>query len=161
MLSLQYIKGVYTFPDPGETGWQYEPSAFCADEDVNRNGVLDPGEDGNANGFIEAGNVALVAAVDPDAPASDPCSTTASTSSAADVTTNNQGIARVCVYYPQNFHGWVRAEIEAKAGVAGTEFAESQNFVLEAKAEDISNTQASPPGQTSPFGVSATCADTL
>jgi hypothetical protein len=71
---------------------------------------------------------------------------------AANVTTNSQGQARVCVFYPQNYNLWLEARIEAKASVQGTEFAEHQVFVLEALASDLTNTSASPPGQVSPFG---------
>ena len=40
-------------------GTEALPLAGCPDEDTpNRNGVLDPGEDLNTNGRIEAGNIA-------------------------------------------------------------------------------------------------------
>jgi hypothetical protein len=121
-------------------------TAECLDEDINRNGVLDVvptvlvDEDTNMNGRIEAGNIALVSAQG------------GIPGQAANVITDATGSALVDVLYPQSYHGWVEVEIEAKASVAGTETRRSQTFVLDAKAEDITNTSASPPGVLSPFG---------
>jgi hypothetical protein len=71
---------------------------------------------------------------------------------AANVVTNAQGRARVCVFYPKNYNLWVDARITAKASVSGTETTRAQTFTLDALASDIANTNASPPGQISPFG---------
>ena len=141
--SLQWIQGCYV---QGTTQWVQMVTAVCDDEDSNRNGVLDTfptvpvDEDFNSNGRIEAGNIALVAAQGGIA------------GQAANVVTDITGSALVDVFYPQNYHGWVRVEIEAKASVAGTETRRTVSFVLDAKAADIVNLQASPPGQFSPFG---------
>jgi hypothetical protein len=138
--SLRWIQGCYVV---GEDNWVKIATAICNDEDVNRNGVLDTvpaDEDTNANGRIEAGNIALVAAQGGGA------------GQAANVVTDNTGSALVDVLYPQSYHGWVEVEIEAKASVAGTETRRTVTFVLDAKADDITNVQASPPGRFSPFG---------
>ncbi len=138
--SLRWIQGCYVV---GEDNWVKVTTATCNDEDVNRNGVLDTipaDEDTNANGRIEAGNIALVAAQGGGA------------GQAANVTTDNTGTALVDVLYPQSYHGWVEVEIEAKASVAGTETRRTVSFVLDAKAADITDTQAAPPGIISPFG---------
>ncbi|NIR97408.1 MAG: hypothetical protein GWO03_04925, partial [Gammaproteobacteria bacterium] len=50
--------------------------------------------------------------------------------------TDATGTALVDVLYPQNYHGWVEVEIEAKASVAGTETRRTTRFILDAKAED-------------------------
>ena len=164
ILSEEYRKGFLEVVTVGSTSsWQYSPNTFapsnpnptplrCLDEDVNRNGILDAGEDANSSGVIEAGNVATVAAVPASAPANDPCTTAGTGGTTATVTTNGQGIARVCVIYPQDHALWVVANIEARAAVSGTEFSSNQSFLLDAKAEDLSNTTASPPGVVSPFG---------
>ena len=68
------------------------------------------------------------------------------------VITGSDGRARVCVLYPQNYNLWLDARIQARASVAGTEFSKSQTFELEALADDLNNTDASPPGVVSPFG---------
>jgi hypothetical protein len=46
---------------------------------------------------IEAGNIALVAAVPESAPLNSPCATAGAQGTAAYVVTNSQGRARVCV----------------------------------------------------------------
>jgi hypothetical protein len=135
------------------------PPVQCPDEDVNRNGILDlPGEDSNLSGQMEAGNVATVAPVLPSAPAGDPCTTAGSTGTSAEVITNSQGIARVCVIWPQNFSLWVDAQIEALSTVSGSESSQAQVFRLPALASDLQNISASPPSQFSPFGTDLDCA---
>jgi len=135
------------------------PPVQCPDEDVNRNGILDlPGEDSNGSGQMEAGNVATVAPVLPSAPAGDPCTTAGSTGTSAEVITNSQGIARVCVIWPQNFSLWVDAQIEALSTVSGSESSQAQVFRLPALASDLQNISASPPSQFSPFGTDLDCA---
>lgn len=141
--SLRWLQGCYYVA--GDI-WVREVTASCLDEDTNRNGVLDVvptvpvDEDTNMNTRIEAGNIALVSAQG------------GVPGQAANVITDATGTALVDVFYPQNYHGWVEAEIEAKASVAGTETRRSTRFTLPAKAADISNTNASPPGVRSPFG---------
>ncbi|MGI9329115.1 MAG: Ig-like domain-containing protein, partial [Gammaproteobacteria bacterium] len=141
--SLNWFQGCYYVLD---TAWVRYATAKCLDEDTNRNGVLDVfptvpvDEDTNGNTRIEAGNIALVSAQG------------GIPGQAANVVTDATGSALVDVLYPQSYHGWVEVEIEAKASVSGTETRRSQRFVLDAKADDLSNTSASPPGQLSPFG---------
>jgi len=138
--SVRWFQGCYV---AAENNWVRVVTATCDDEDENRNGVLNVlplPEDTNTNGRIEAGNIALVAAQGGGA------------GQAADVVTDNTGTALVDVLYPQSYHGWVEVEIEAKASVDGTETRRTVKFVLDAKAEDITNVQASPPGIFSPFG---------
>lgn len=164
--SVNYLKGYLDIitPPSGSDYWGKPAGtgATCPDEDVNLNGILDgvgtpQTEDLNGSGLIEAGNIALVAAVPESAPADDPCSTAGSQGTAANVVTNSQGRARVCVFYPQSYNLWVDVRIAAKASVQGTEFSKSQTFTLEALAADIHNVQASPPGATSPFGPENDC----
>lgn len=126
--------------------------------DLDDSGTIEPNEteDFNGSGLLEAGNIALVAAVPANAPSNNPCGSAGSQGQAATVTTGNAGTARVCVFYPQNYNLWLDVRIAAKASVAGTEFSKSQTFQLDALATDINNTDASPPGQVSPFGL-GTC----
>jgi len=155
--SINYLKGRLV---AGQSQWaKVDPLATCPDEDINRNGILDPGEDGNGSGQIEAGNVAVVAAVPLSASATDPCASAGATGTSAQVTTNAQGIARVCVFWPQDHSWWVDAQIEAQAGVAGSEFSAQQVFNLPALASDINNIAAAPPNVISPYGVPAVNGD--
>ena len=156
--SVNYKKGQLYVPVDGDA-WiklpvpaNFEPTS-CPDEDLNFNGILDPGEDLNSSGLIEAGNIALVAPVAANAPAGSPCSNLAAGGTTqASVTTGNDGRARVCVLYPQNYNLWVDARIQARASVQGTEFGKSATFELDALADDINDINTSPPGQVSPFG---------
>lgn len=155
--SRQYIKGQLGWADPPGV-WTYAGNApvFCPDEDSNKNGILDIGlgEDANLSGKLEAGNVALVAAVPESASLTAPCATAGAQGTAANVTTNSQGRARVCVFYPQNYAEWVESTLTAKASVTGgTEFSESSVFTLQVLASDVDNETEAPPNQFSPFGV--------
>lgn len=160
--STEYRKGALLLVSGSgwSSGGEGVNYARCPDEDLNRNGILDLGEDLNSSGRLEAGNVATVAAVPSNAAASNPCAAAGAGGTSAQVTTNTQGLARVCVIYPQDHNLWVMARIEAKASVSGTEFARSQTFLLDAKAEDLNNENASPPGVFSPFGTVPDCSNT-
>jgi hypothetical protein len=157
--SVNFKKGNLYVPTDGDA-WIKEPELAsygplsCPDEDrLNYNGILDPGEDSNGNGMLEAGNIALVAPVAAGAPAGSPCANLGSGGSTqASITTGGDGRARVCVLYPQNYNLWLDARLQARATVQGTEFSKSATFELEALASDIRNTNASPPGVVSPFG---------
>ena len=119
--------------------WAQNISAWCYNEDLNQNGILDPGEDFNGNGRLDPGNVVTV--------------------SAKTLTTDVSGFAFFNVVYAQQFARWVRAELSARATVAGSEATESTSFILPILASDITNLTVNPPGNPSPFGKAASCAD--
>jgi hypothetical protein len=134
VLSTRYLKGRRAYLG----AWTaYDPASppTCLDEDTNRNGQLDPGEDTNLSTFLEAGNKALVT---PNA-----------------VTTNAQGFANVTVLYPQEYAYWLEVALEARTSVQGTEFRANSTFLLPGLVGDFSNQNSAPPGPTSPFGVNA------
>jgi hypothetical protein len=129
-----YFKGYYVLspPPPGEAPWVQVVTASCFNEDANQNGILDSGEDFNANGRLDPGNVATV--------------------SANNLTTDASGFAFFNVVYAQELANWVRVELTARASVAGTEATEVTRFVLPILASELTNADASPPGNPSPFG---------
>jgi hypothetical protein len=145
ILSDFYMKGFRVFP-LGASSWSTTVIATCPDEDINRNGILDAGEDFNVSGQIEANNIATV-----------------SPTAGGSLVTDQSGFVLVDVTYPQEFAGYVRVTLQATvAEVGGTEFAESTTFTLTGAASDFNNQNNSPPGPVSPFGsVNATCADTI
>lgn len=148
VLSIRYWEGQRAWLTPPgvwatRAGAEAMPLLGCADEDVNRNGVLDAGEDLNGNTRIEAGNIATV---------------TASGSGSATVKTDANGFALVDVYYPQSYAYWVETMLEARTAVQGTEFSERTVFLLEGLASDFTSQNVSPPGLTSPFGTDGNCA---
>jgi hypothetical protein len=153
-LSLQYYKGRRVLAVAPATGWttQYTvppptppatspPGPGCPDEDVNRNGQLDAGEDFNTSGKIEAGNIVTV--------------------SPGTAVSGANGFLTVNVFYPQEFAYYLQVSLEARASVQGTEFAENSVFILPGSASDFSNTANAPPGFNSPFGTSNACSNPL
>lgn len=140
-----YFKGYYALSEDATPPWIWTPTATqdgtygCFNEDLNQNGILDLGEDFNNNGTLEPGNVVTVF----------PTS----------MRTDESGFAFFKVRYAQEYANWVRAELSARATVAGSEATEIARFILKIAASDISSKDVSPPGNPSPFGESGTCAD--
>ena len=135
-----YFKGFWVFPLLAEV-WAQQVTASCFNEDLNQNGILDPGEDFNNNGRLDPGNVVTV--------------------SAKTLTTDASGFAYFDVLYAQEYARWVRAVLSARATVAGSEATELTRFILAISADDIDDEDVSPPGNPSPFGESNVCTDDL
>jgi len=114
-------------------------TATCANEDLNRNGVLDLGEDTSTNGQLTPGNVAVAAP--------------------GTVTTDAAGRATFYVQYGEQFALWVKVSLVARASVAGTESRQANEWVLEGLAEDYTRETLPPAGRISPFGMSGLCTD--
>ncbi len=156
--SILYFKGSMAINPVPSDHWDPVYSATCPDEDTNRDGFLDLiTEDINGNGILEAGNRATLTAVPPGA-ADNFCDTIGGGLPTTTVLTDSSGIARVCVVYVQSDNLWVQTRITSQLVVTGTEYSESQDFLLEAFASDLNDVSSSPAGQISPFGVGA-CTD--
>ncbi len=134
--SLKYVKGSRFWTG---TFWDTPNTPLCNSEDVNFNGILDPGEDFNTNVKLDPGNVAAV--------------------SPASVMTSNGGTALVKVIYPKDHAYWVQVRLTATATVAGTQSSTSADFFLPGAAEDFNKQTVAPPGINSPYGTAATCGD--
>lgn len=148
VLSVRYWDGTRVWLDPPgvwatRVGSEALPAAGCPDEDVNRNGVLDPGEAQNNNTQIEAGNKATVVAQN---------------GGGSTATTDANGFALIDVFYPQEYAYWLEVTLEARTSVQGTEFAESTTFILPGLANDFADENNAPPGLASPFGTDGNCA---
>jgi hypothetical protein len=141
-----YYKGYWVYDSVASQWVQVITAGPCADEDVNRNGVLDPGEDNNSSGTLEAGNIATVAA---------------QSTGNGTFSTDQNGFGIVDVIYPQEFARWVDVTLTAQATVQGTETTETSKFRLPIAASDVTDQNTNPPGNPSPFGESNTCNDTL
>jgi len=115
--------------------------AGCPNEDLNRNGILDvpPDQDTNNNGVLDPGNVVTV--------------------TEANLTTDASGFADFGLVYFQQFATWIDLELTARAVVAGSEATEQVFFRLPIAEADVTSRDVQPPGNPSPFGISATCAD--
>ncbi len=159
--SRSYYKGRFEIDTSGTADvWAPDYQINCPDEDTNFDGFLDlVTEDTDGDGSLDAGNRATVTALPPGA-ADDACGTIGGLGGPTTlVQTDENGIARVCVVYVQSDNLWVEARITSLLAVSGTEYSESQNFVLEALASDLTDTTSSPAGYISPFGEAASCAD--
>ncbi len=143
VLSVTYYKGNRVLAIAPATGWStsYSVAGGCADEDVNRNGVLDAGEDFNASGFIEAGNIASVAP--------------------ANAVTDANGFVQVSVYYPQEYAYYLTVALSASTTVQGTEYVRTNTFLVPGLASDFNDSTNAPPGPVSPFGTANSCANPL
>jgi hypothetical protein len=144
VLSVTYYKGFRVLATAPATGWttSYSVAGGCVDEDINnRNGVLDPGEDFNASGFIEAGNIASVAP--------------------ANAVTDANGFVNVGVYYPQEYAYYLTVALAASTTVQGTEYVRTNTFLVPGLASDFNNSSNAPPGPVSPFGTANSCANPL
>jgi hypothetical protein len=126
---LQYRTGQWVNTG-GTPPWSQNVTGTFPSEDIDRNGICSAGEDTNADGQLTPGNVASVA------PAS---------------TTNADGIAAVSFQYPREFARWVEVVLEVRIQVAGSEGVASAQFFLPISADDVTDTNVPPPGDTSPF----------
>lgn len=124
---LMYGKGEYEYDG---TVWNITYDGICPSEDVNRNGVLDAGEDSNGNGQLTPGNVASVP---------------------TQIVTGADGTFQFGITYPQQYANWVLVELAASTSVQGTESIDSATFWLPISADDVEDDVA-PPGVVSPFG---------
>ncbi len=142
VVSTRYQKGTYeqVFDQDNEfVIWAKFPTVVCNNEDLNRNGILDADDfDENANNRLDPGNVATV---DPGI-----------------VVTDSTGFAFFDVKYAREFT-WVEVELKARTTVSGSEFSSQAVFFLPIAASDVSIENVAPPGQISPFGTAAVCAD--
>lgn len=106
----------------------------CDNEDANRNGILDAGEDINGDGVLQPGIPVTVTPL---------------------VTTDEFGNAAFDVVYPKDHAHWVQVKVIATVEVSGTESTNAIRFIPPMSIED----EQSPPGTTSPFGTGAACSD--
>ncbi len=137
----RYSKGFYTFSTLAGA-WIQTITVTCPSEDLNTNGIMDPGEDtsgnGNGNGHLDPGNVA---SVNPTA------------------LTNANGVALGTIEYAKSYATWVEVKLQASAGVAGNDPPTTATFTLPGLASDYTSKDVPPPGAISPFGQAAVCAD--
>jgi hypothetical protein len=155
ILSEAYYKGFRVGATAPATGWittytvpAGSPGTInggqgCQDEDTlglpayQRNGILDPGEDYNSNGRLEAGNIAAV--------------------TPSNATTDANGFVLVNVFYPQEYAYYLDVLLSASTTVQGTEYVRTSRFVLPGISTDFNDVSKAPPGPVSPFGRAATC----
>lgn len=139
----RYRKGRYVV---GANGWFKDGPlisgdyAICANEDDNRNGVLEAGEDNNGNGALEPRKADVRVRL-------------------LSTKTNASGSAVLEVTYDQDHGSWVDAVITVSAsGIAGTEGRAVYTLSpVPVDANAVRNTTVPPAFVTSPYGVSNSC----
>jgi hypothetical protein len=131
---VNYIKGSYQTPG----AWALKPGSgqMCANEDINRNGVLEATEDFNGNGQLDPRKSDVLVSV------------VGSSSK-----TNSSGIVILQIEYPKNVATWIQYKLSVTAGgVSGTEGRASLTKILTADAASFTATEA-PAFVVSPYGV--------
>lgn len=136
-----YRKGYYTLPT-GATAWVKAADTVCLNEDLNRNGVLQAGEDVNNNGRLDPGPSDVIVQL-------------------VNSSTGPDGTAVVEVTYPKNYGSWVDALLTVSAfGVSGTEGRTSYLLApVPVDAAAIKNKDVPPAFQTSPYGIATSCSN--
>ena len=141
-LPTLYRKGTLIYDG---AAWVYATGVVtCANEDANYNGVLDAGEDINADGRLQPGNVISVTTA---------ISTTPGSSGIAK--TDASGRATITLLYAESYVPWVQIRLVAQAVVSGTESSTDATFFPPGVASDFTSSTNPPAGTTSPFGVGA------
>lgn len=106
----------------------------CPNEDANKNGVLDSGEDRNGNSRLDPGIPVIV------------------TSSG---TTDASGRAVVTLTYSRDRALWLGVDLTIRGQVSGSEATYVAYIpILPGAASDYSDSKAAPPGAISPYGES-------
>ncbi|MDP9140406.1 MAG: Ig-like domain-containing protein [Pseudomonadota bacterium] len=139
LFTVAYAKGTLIGIDDNGDGTPEIPAGliWCANEDLNRNDILDDDlfEDINGNGALDPGRVAALPAtipLDPD------------------------GSGQFAVTYAKSFGRFAAVEITGVATVSGTETTEKRSFVLQIAEDDVDNLPT-----FSPFGIDASCETTF
>lgn len=133
-IPTRYARGTLVFLDPV---WGYQtPIDICPNEDLDRDGILDAGEDTNGDGVLWPGNVVAV--------------------TPGSVQTDGTGRATVSLVYAESFAPWVEVTLTATARVSGTESRRDATFTLPGQAADFSDEEVPPAGVVSPFGALTT-----
>ena len=116
--------------------------AVCLNEDVNRNGVLESGEDTNNDGQLWPRKPDVIVSL-------------------LQSKTGSDGTAILQILYAKDHGSWVDALITVSAsGVAGSEGRATYLAApVPVDAAAISNIAASPAFQVSPYGIRASCTD--
>jgi hypothetical protein len=135
-----YGKGFYSVGIGSK--WGQTITTVCANEDVNRNGVLEVGEDLDSDLRLDPGK-------------SDVSITLLNAKTRAD------GTAVLEVQYAKNFGSWVEAWITvAASGVSGSEGRATYRLSpVPVPSEALTSEQNAPAFVESPYGVTASCTD--
>lgn len=133
----KYGKGYLAYNEVQEQ-WDYVQNTRCDNEDINRNGILDAGEDVNGDGILWPGLPVII--------------------SASNLTTDSNGYGGFKMRYGKNYAWWLDTQITAKALVGGTESSVTLNYSLEMLTADA-KIKSDPPNKVSPFRIATSCSN--
>lgn len=125
-------------PTPSPSSFMTNEGYLCPNEDVNRNGINEAGEDQNRNGSLE------------------PRKSDVAISLIGGSKTKDDGTVVVQIEYPQNIASWLQVKLLVSAtGVSGTEGRATWTEILPVPFEFLQRTPA-PPFVFSPYGIAVT-----
>lgn len=131
LAAINFFKGVWVY---GNNAWRprsfaniTEPPPACPSEDVNRNNLLDAGEDTDGDGRLDPGSPAAARVTAPEG------------------RTGVDGRATLAVVYPKSFGEWVEVTMRVTIGTPGTESSIYRTFVLPVLAGDVTSETVAPP----------------
>lgn len=149
---FRYRKGFMGWNLAGNPNvWSVADFISCINEDRNRNGVLDTGEDstdtalfpdtagwgGNGNGELDPRIPVAVRLLN-------------------NGVTNASGFVTIEIEYPENYALWAEVRLTVATVVGGTEGRTSVNLILPELASDYTDQGVPPAGVSSPFGINTT-----
>ena len=154
LIPNKYGKGVFqVVKDPilNKEVWDRSPYIECGNEDINNNGILDPGEDVNNNGQLDPVNV--VAVLDKDGN-----EVSANSNQSFNLTTDAFGKIDFSVRYFKEYAQWYQAKITVNTRVDGSESQQARLIDFPVLVDDVDISIPMRPNMISPFGVNASCA---
>ncbi len=142
LIKLTNLQGDFVSWGLGTPGVHYatcqNEDRFFGDDDLRSfNGVLDAGEDVNANTILEPGNVISV--------------------SPGTLRTDSTGRATLSLIYAESYVPWINLRLEVQAVVSGTASTARAEFIVTGLASDFNQENVPPAGVDSPFGTSLNC----
>lgn len=138
----QYVVAGGKWVKSGPAAFNGNSAPSCANEDVNRNGVLENGEDVNGDGQLWPRKPDVIVSL-------------------LQSKTGIDGTAILQIQYAKDHGSWVDAMITVSAsGVSGSE-GRAQYFVapVPVDAASLNNIVVSPAYQLSPYGIGSVCTD--
>jgi len=109
--------------------WGAVTVSKCINEDLNRDGILDAGEDTNGNGVLTPGN---------------------EVGASSEIVTDENGRAVIDIYYGKSDANWLDIELVATTRVTGTESYARVVFTPPAAANDVNDESVAPPIENVP-----------
>lgn len=135
LIDFEYWDAVVTLADSNPASPGIEA---CISEDLNNNGLMDPGEDTNGDGQLTPGNVASVPRT---------------------VQADENGIATFDLTYPRDIAPWTTVLLTVSGFADGSENVVSQEFRTIVSGAYVADETSGP--ARNPYGEGTSCSDTL